>query len=204
MRLEPGTTPRMGFTPRGEATPQPPYHFHFPDGNASIARALVRSLIPAAAPGATAEDLVTARFDYSALDRKHAPVRIRLSSTVVRASHAGAPESSKSVDILYSRGGRVYKVSARQVVLACWNMMIPYLCPDLPVEQKEALHYGVKVPLVYTAVALRNWKAFEQLGIRRVTAPGMYHTTVALEEPTTIGSVRGDAQPRRKTRSLCE
>ena len=33
--------------------------------------------------------------------------------------------------------------------------MIPYLCPQLPQKQKEALSYLVKVPLVYTNVALR-------------------------------------------------
>ncbi len=191
LHLEPGTTPRMGFTPRGEATPQPPYHFHFPDGNASIARALVRALEPEAAAGHTAEDLVTAKFEYSAPSATPARrLRIRLSSTAVLARHKGLPQSSKSVEILYSRGGRVYKAHAKQAILACWNMMIPYLCPDLPAEQKEALRYGVKVPLVYTAVALRNWSAFQQLGIRKVTAPAMYHMSLSLEDPTMIGSYR--------------
>jgi hypothetical protein len=72
-------------------------------------------------------------------------------------------------------------------VLACWNMMIPYLCPDLPDAQKEALKYGVKVPLVYTSVALRNWTAFKKLGINGASTPGMYHTGVRLEWPTVIG-----------------
>ena len=58
-----------------------PYIFHFPDGNASIARLLVRSMIPAAIPGHTMEDVVTARADYSLLDQDGAPVRIRLNST---------------------------------------------------------------------------------------------------------------------------
>jgi spermidine dehydrogenase len=193
LHLEPGTTARMGFTPRGTATPQPPYDFHFPDGNASIARALVRSLVPEAAGGRTAEDLVTAKFDYSALDRPHAAVRIRLSSTVVLARHRGAPASAKEVDVHYARGGRVYRVRCKKVVLACWNMMIPYLCPDLPAKQKEALKYGVKVPLVYTAVALHNWTAFHQLGVRSIATPGMYHAMCTLEDPTNIGSY--DATP---------
>ena len=188
LRLEPGAIARMGFTARGAATPQPPYHFHFPDGNASIVRALVRQLVPGAAPGSTADDLVTARFDYAALDRRPAPVRIRLSSTVVEARHLGAVQHSQAVGILYSRAGRTYRVTGSHVVLACWNIMIPYLCPDLSAAQKEALGYGVKVPLVYTAVALRNWTAFQQLGIQRVTAPGMYHSSVWLEDPVTLGS----------------
>jgi spermidine dehydrogenase len=66
-------------------------------------------------------------------------------------------------------------------------MMIPYLCPDLPEAQKEALKYGVKVPLVYTTVALRNWTAFKKLGINGANTPGMYHTSVRLESPTVIG-----------------
>ena len=55
-----------------------PYIYHFPDGNASIARLLVRSLCPAVAPGNTMEDVVQAKFDYAKLDQESAAVRIRL------------------------------------------------------------------------------------------------------------------------------
>ncbi|MGI8745873.1 MAG: NAD(P)-binding protein [Bryobacteraceae bacterium] len=190
MKLEPGAAPRMGFTPRGEATPQPPYTFHFPDGNAAIARALVRSLIPGIAPGHTAEDIVTAKFEYGRLDHGRSPVRIRLNTTVVQARHVGDPASAKEVEVSYFRDNQTYRVRGKGVVLACWNMMIPYLCPELPQEQKEALRYGVKVPLVYTAVALRNSKAFHKLGIRGASAPGMYHTSMKLEMPAAIGNYR--------------
>ena len=186
LRLEPGATARMGFTARGAATPQPPYNFHFPDGNASITRALVRLLVPAAAPAGDTEQLVTAKFDYSALDRKSSPVRIRLSSTVIEVRHSGGGKGS--IETTYLRAGRTRKVTSKHAVLACWNMVIPYLCPELPARQREALRYGVKVPLVYTAVALRNWKAFDRLGVRSVTAPGMYHAAMSLEDPTSIGS----------------
>ena len=40
----------LTFTALGEVTPQERYHFHFPDGNASIARMLVRSLIAGTIP----------------------------------------------------------------------------------------------------------------------------------------------------------
>ena len=190
MNIAPGATMRMGFTPRGEATPKPEYFFHFPDGNASIARMLVRALIPASAPGRTAEDVVTARFDYGRLDKKDSPVRIRLSSTVVRARHAGDPASAKEVEVAYVRDQQLYQVRGKSVVMACWNMIIPNLCEDLPEKQKEALKYGVKIPLVYTTVAVRNWSAFKKLGVRNVSAPGMYHYGVNLEEPTTIGDYR--------------
>ncbi len=187
MHLDPTTTGRMSFTARGDATPKPPYNFHFPDGNASIARLLVRALVPGALPGHTAEDSVLATVDYAALDRPQSPVRIRLRSTVARVRHVGDPGSAKEVEVSYGREKKVFAVRAKGVVLACWNMMIPYLCPELPPGQQEALKYGVKVPLVYTSVALKNWQAFKKLGINGATTPGMYHTGVRLEMPTVIG-----------------
>src|SRR5215831_18049130 len=191
MNLAPGPYRRMGFTAMGEATPETePFHFHFPDGNASIARSLVRALIPDAATGHTAEDIVTAKFDYSKLDQNHSPVRIRLSSTVVRARHLGDAASAKEVEVSYAGDNKVYTVRAKGAVLACWNVMIPYLCPELPNAQKEALKYGAKVPLVYSVVAVKNWKAFEKLGIQRVTCPGMYHTGVGLDQAVSIGDYK--------------
>jgi spermidine dehydrogenase len=191
MNLAPGAYRRMGFTAMGEATPEKePYHFHFPDGNASIARAVVRALIPDAATGHTAIDIVTAKFDYSKLDRSSSPVRIRLNSTVVRVRHDGEPSSAKEVEVTYAREEKVFTVRAKGAVLACWNMMIPYLCPELPDTQKEALKFGVKVPLVYSVVAVKNWKAFEKLGIQRVSSPGMYHTGVGLDQAVSIGDYK--------------
>jgi len=209
MNLAPGAYRRMGFTAMGEATPEKePYHFHFPDGNASIARALVRALIPDAATGHTAIDIVTAKFDYSKLDRSSSPVRIRLNSTVVRVRHDGEPSSAKEVEVTYAREEKVFTVRAKGAVLACWNMMIPYLCPELPDTQKEALKFGVKVPLVYSVVAVKNWKAFEKLGIQRVSSPGMYHTGVGLDQAVSIGDYKCSQTPDepillRMTRTPC-
>ena len=209
MNLAPGAYPRMGFTAMGEATPEKePYHFHFPDGNASIARALVRALIPNAATGHTAEDIVTAKFDYSKLDRSGSPMRIRLSSTAVRVRHAGDPSAAKEVEISYAREKKIYNVRAKGAVLACWNMMIPYLCPELPDPQKAALKYGAKVPLVYSVVAVKNWRAFEKLGVQRVSCPGMYHTGVSLDQAVSIGEYKCSQAPDepillRMTRTPC-
>jgi spermidine dehydrogenase len=190
LNLKPGPYRRLSFTALGEHIPKKPYEYHFPDGNATIARLLVRSLIPGAMPGHTAEDSVLANVDYSRLDKSDTPVRIRLSSTCLRARHVGNPATAKEVEVVYGREKQLYSVRAKSVVLGCWNMMIPYLCPELPKKQQEALHYGVKVPLVYTAVALRNWSAFKKLGIRGVQTPGMYHTTLNLEQPTDIADYR--------------
>jgi spermidine dehydrogenase len=209
MNLTPDAYRRMGFTAMGEATPEKePYHFHFPDGNASIARLLVRALVPGAAKGHTAEDVVTAKFDYTKLDRGASSVRIRLSSTAVRVRHDGDPGSAKEVQIIYAREKKVYSVRAKGAILACWNMMIPYLCPELPDTQKEALRYGSKVPLVYSVVAVTNWKAFHKLGIQRVSSPGMYHTGIGLDQAVSIGDYKCSQTPDepvllRMTRTPC-
>ena len=209
MNLDPVANGRMSFTARGEATGHEPYAFHHPDGGASVARHLVRALIPQAIPGSTAEDIVTARVDYSCLDRDDWPVRIRLGSTAVRVKQVDHPGGSTEVEVVYGRERKLYVVRAKGVVLACWNMMIPFLVPELPAPQKEALQYGVKVPLVYTSVAVTNWRAFEQLGLASVSSPGMYHTSVRLEQPTIIGDYRPPVAPDkpillRMTRTPCK
>ena len=171
----------------GEHEKEEPYIFHFPDGNASIARLLVRALIPVAMPGHSMDDVVTARADYSKLDVDGAPVRIRLNSTVVYVQQSEAGGTSKTVNISYMRGKKLQSVQAKNCVLACYNGMIPYICPELPQKQKEAMSYLVKTPLVYTHVALRNWTSFAKLGVHHIVAPGGYHTYTALDFPVSIG-----------------
>jgi spermidine dehydrogenase len=200
---------RLSFTALGEVTPNNgEYTFHFPDGNASIARMLVRSLVPAAIPGHTAEDIVTAAVDYSKLDGG-GPIRIRLNSTVVRVQHVGDAAAAKEVEVVYATPqGRPSAVRGKAVVMACWNMVTSYICPELPAKQKEALKYGAKVPLVYTAVAIKNWSSFSKLSMHHVTTPGMYHTSVALDQPVSIGSYQCSKKPEepilvRMTRTPC-
>ena len=172
---------------------------HFPDGNATIARLLVRSLVPDAVPGRSQEDVVTARVDYSRLDRPGSAARIRLDSTVVNVAHVGAADAAEAVDVTYVRGGSAHRVRGRNVVLACWNSMIPYLCPELPSEQKEALAYGVKGPLVYTSVLIRDWTSFANLGVWYIGAPDGYHSSVMLPEPVSIGEYRTSRTPEEPT-----
>jgi spermidine dehydrogenase len=179
----------------GEVEKEEPYIFHFPDGNASIARLLVRSLVPGAIPGQTMEDVVLARADYSRLDDAKSSVRIRLNSTVVQVRHNGPPDSAKEVAVTYMRGGKLQSVQASTCVLACYNMMIPYLCPELPQKQQDALHSLVKTPLVYTHVAIRNWSAFKSLGIHQVVAPAGYHTYTALDFPVSLGQYEFPSKP---------
>jgi spermidine dehydrogenase len=189
LQLEPGATARMGHTASGYVEGGSDT-FHFPDGNASIARLLVRSLLPKAMPGRSAEDVVTARADYAELDRAEELTRIRLNSTVVSVRNIGAPDSSRGVELVYARGGESFRVHAGMCVLASWNMMIPHLCPDLPQAQKDALKLLVKVPLIYASVAIRNWQAFKTLGVQKILCPGSYFSSVQLNWPLDIGTYR--------------
>ena len=93
------------------------------------------------------------------------------------------------------RGGKLQSVQAGACVLACYNMMIPYLCPELPQKQQDALHSLVKTPLVYTHVAIRNWSAFKSLGVHQVVAPGGYHTYTALDFPVSLGQYEFPSKP---------
>jgi spermidine dehydrogenase len=169
-----------------------PYIFHFPDGNASIARLLVRSLIPRVAPGRTMEDVVTAPFDYARLDEPAGPVRLRLKSTAVHVRHTAG---GREVAVTYVREGAARRVRGRRCVLACYHSIIPRLCPELPERQRTALADGVKVPLVYTNVLVRDWTAFQKLGISRVYGPSTYFSSVALDFPVALGEYKNPRTP---------
>jgi spermidine dehydrogenase len=192
-----GSFSYAGFSGLGlpEHEKEEPYIFHFPDGNASIARLLVRSMIPGAIPGSTMEDVVTAKADYSQLDRPDNAVAIRLNSTVVNVRHNGAANAINEVKVSYVREGKLQTLRGSYCVLACYNVMIPYLCPELPEQQREALSYLVKAPLVYTHVTLRNWNSFRQLGIHQIVSPGGYHSYTGLDFPVSLGKYEFPSKP---------
>jgi spermidine dehydrogenase len=169
--------------------------YHFPDGNASVARMLVRSLVPDVAPGSTIEDLVLAPFDYSKLDRADSKVRVRLQSTAVNVEHDGNPQSSSRVGITYVRGDQASRVQARHCVLACYNQIIPHMCPELPPPQREALMTMVKSPIIYTNVAIRNWQSWKNLGVGALLNPGSYFVMTHLDYPVDFGGYRYPQDP---------
>ncbi len=171
------------------------YFYHFPDGNSSIARLLVLGLIPDAVPATNATDILMARTNFAALDRKSNNTRIRLNSTVVKVGHQGDSATAKRVDITYMRRGQLQSVRAKNCVLACWHVMIPYICGELPEAQKKALSFAVKVPLVYTNVLLRNWTSFKNLGVSGVYAPGSFHSEMSLDLPVSVGDYKCPHDP---------
>ena len=162
-----------------------PYIFHFPDGNAGVARSLVRALIPEAVPGTTMEDLVQSRVDYSLLDVPGSNVRIRLNSTAVDLRNTA---DGSAADITYVCNGKVHRVRTRHAVYAGYHSLLPHVCPELPDDQKEAINYATKVPLVYVSVAVRNWTAWENLGVHsvRCAQPSLMHS-FGMDFPVSMG-----------------
>jgi spermidine dehydrogenase len=191
MKLAPTAAPGMGLDAR--PGPRSPF-LHFPDGNATLARVLVGRLIPRAAPGRGVDEVVIGHVDYARLDEP-GPARLRLGSTVVRVRHAGDAAQTAEVEVSYARRGRLERVRARSCVLACWNAVIPYICPELPQAQRDALAYAIKVPIVYTSVALRSWTSFRALRVSRAHCPGSFFSTVDLDLPVRVGSYRPPRRP---------
>ena len=172
-----------------------PYIFHFPDGNASIARLLVRQMIPRVAAGTTMDDIVLAKFDYAKLDEEDSRVRLRLSSTEVRLEHDGSIENAKQVSATYVKDGKAYRVRGKYCVMAGYNAMIPHICPELPVGQREALAFAIKAPIVYTSVLLKDWRAWKKLGIGFFASPGAYYVVSMLDFPVSMGGYTFSPNP---------
>ena len=180
----------LASDPRALAEMEEPYIYHFPDGNASIARLIVRSLIPAVAAGSTMEDIVTARFDYGALDRPGEAVRLRLRSTAVHVHNDG-----DGVRVGYVRDGDLTGVRARHAILAGYHMMIGRIMPELPKDQRRALRGNIKSPLSYTKAAVRNWRPWVDAGVHEITNPMGFFSRLKLDYPVSIGDYRFPSSP---------
>lgn len=168
-----------------------PYIFHFPDGNASIARLLVRQMIPAVATGNSMEDIVAAPFDYGQLDRANSTTRIRLNSTAVNVAH----DEKKNLSVRYVRNGQAYRVSGKKCVIAAYNAIVPHLCPELSEQQAEALSWSVKAPIIYTSVLLRNWHAWKKLGIAQISSASSYYSVSFLDFPVSMSGYQFAQSP---------
>ena len=196
--LDLGAGPDRRQSPSGRQLmlSQDPYIFHFPDGNAGVARALVRGLIPGCLPGQTMDSLADGVLDMAALDRPEQPVRLRLQATAVGLRHLGPPDQAEQVAVRYVDGqGRLREVRARQVLLACWHRVIARLSDELPAAQRRALDDQVKVPLLYANVLLSNWRAFARAGLHGFTPVGGFWDEASLDFAVRMGSLAPPEHP---------
>jgi len=199
MKLGDAPDARMSPSGRQCKAGRDDYIYHFPDGNAFVVRALLRALVPECFPDARGdiESLLLAPRVDAALDAEGAPVRVRTNASVVDVRHAGSdPKRAKAVDVTWAdASGRLRVVRAGQVVLACFHRVIPFLCPELPAAQVEALDDQVKVPLIYGNVLIRSWRAFKRAGIAGLTMSGGLWDEIRIDMPVSIGGYRFPDDP---------
>ena len=86
------------------------------------------------------------------------------------------------------RGGKAYRARGKGCVLACYHTMIPHLCPELPNEQKDALSLAARAVQMNTNVLVRDWRAFEELGVSSISCPGSFYSAIRPRAPHTLGT----------------
>ena len=164
-----------------------PFIEHYPDGNATIARMLVKKLIPSVGKGDNVEEIILSKFNYHQLDKKNSDVRLRLNSTAINIEHETDASNSEYVYTDYIKNEKSYRVKSKNVILACYNMMIPHIVKHLPTEQYQELMKLTKIPLQYSTIGLRNWRAVKEAGIGMAMSPGNMHQAVNMDFPTSMG-----------------
>lgn len=176
-------------------------NYYLPGGNHSVCRLIIRDLIPDALPPGDFVEVETERLNYATLDRPGQATRIRLSSTVVRARHVGDQpklfdSDGREVEVTYvTADGKALTVKAKDVIMAGNNNMIPYICPELPDAQKAAMRKLVRTINVQTNVVLRNWEAFQKLGVSRISFPRSFYDSISLSAPRSFGALKPSAAP---------
>ncbi|MCH3697310.1 NAD(P)-binding protein [Campylobacter lari] len=190
---------KLGLDPiEGEALAEmeEPYIHHCADGNATVARLMVRRLIPdVSKKGKDMDEVTLAHFDYSKLDLAKNKVRLRLNSTVINVEN-----TKDGALVTYVNKGKNYRVKAKKVVMANYNSMIPYIIPSIPQDQKDALSKNVKTSLLHTKVIISNWEPFIKLGVHEIYSPKMPYARTKLDYPVDMG---GYHHPRDPKKPIC-
>ncbi len=160
----------------------------FPGGNATLLRHFVKAIFPDAIQGSKSfEAIANNPVNFSALDRADANRRMRLSSTVVRIRPEGAPKTAELVSVVYEKGGRLYRVTARAAVVAIGSWVAKHIVRDLPNDYRSALDQFFYEPILMVNVALRNWRFLDKLGFgagRWFDGFGFFGT---IRQPMVIG-----------------
>ena len=174
----------------------------FPGGNATIARLMVKSLVPAAIDG---EDDVEAvcrnRINFPALDAVGAAARIRLASTAIAVQHDGDASKADAVTIVYLRSGKLYRVKARSAVMAGGSWTTRHIVSDLPEAHRQAYAQFYRSPCMMANVAVRNWRFLYRMGmsgcrwfegfgnyveVRKLALTGIEPPTISPDSPVVL------------------
>jgi len=187
----------------------------FPGGNSTIARLMVKSLIPAAMDGPeTVEGVCNNRVNFSALDASGNQLRIRLSSTVISVQHDGDPDKANSAIVIYLRKGKLYRIKARAVVMAGGSWTSKHIVKDLPSTHRDAYAQFYRSPCMMANVAVRNWRFLYRMGItgcrwfegignymevRKLALTGIEGPTISPDSPIVLSLKVLYSNPGRST-----
>jgi spermidine dehydrogenase len=172
-----------------------PIH-RFPDGNHTVARMLLKGLLPEALSGSrTMEGIFEAEVHRDRFDRAESQVRLRLSSMVVRLEHRG-----DGVEVTYvGHEGPPRRVRARHVIMTGWGSVAKHVVPELAEAQRAALEEYRYCSALYINVLLRNWRPLADIGAFETYWPGGYATWLQISDPLQVGGYRPDYGPDRPT-----
>jgi spermidine dehydrogenase len=172
----------------------------FPDGNTGFARLMVKTLIPDAFAGPRTLDAVWRnRVRFRALDRTNQPTRIRLDSTVVRVEHEGDAASAPDVRITYVKGGRLFRVRARSVVMAGGSWTTKHIVHDLPSSHRDAYATFYRSPCLMANIAVRNWRFLYKMGMSGCRWFGGLGDYLAVRKMALVGGQRETFGPDSPT-----
>jgi spermidine dehydrogenase len=83
----------------------------------------------------------------------------------VWVKHDGEPEKSDFVTVLYTRGGKVFRIRARSVIMAGGSWTTKHIVRDLPSDRKQAYAQFHRSPCMMANIAVRNWRFLYKMGI---------------------------------------
>jgi spermidine dehydrogenase len=174
----------------------------FPGGNTGMARHILKQIIPDAIPGPTKMvSICRGRVNFQALDRKGQPARIRTGATVISVEHEGEPEHAAFVKISYTKGGKLYGLRAKSVIMAGGSWTTKHVVREMPAVCREAYAQFHRAPCLMANVAVRNWRFLYDLGLtecqwfegignyltmRKVATIGTDPATLSPDTPTVI------------------
>ena len=145
--------------------PDRPMAMSFPGGNSPFPRALLRGLLSDSLPGKDFATLMYGAVNFEALDRDDQPVRIRLNATALRVEHVNGDPGRDALVVTYERGGSLFKVGARAVVMASGGWVNKHMLVDMPSDLRAAYDEFSYAPALIVNVALRQWRFLYDMGI---------------------------------------
>lgn len=170
--------------------------FRFPDGTATIARALAHYLIPGLFEASTVDERLTADMSVGALDAGE-QVQILLNTKATHVRHDGPDHVLADVERA-GNGTTTYRADAAIVAAPAYSAA--WLVPELTRDQQATAACLGRYPIVSASIALRNWRAWQSLGISRLSWPGHPTWQIAgLEFPVTIGACTPSPSPDQPT-----